>query len=99
MYREEAGVSFFVLFRFFVFLGPHLQHMEVPRLGVKSELWLPAYTTATATWDLSCICDHSPRQHQIPDPLCEARDLTCILMHTSQLLLSHNWNFLLLGDS
>ena len=22
----------------FVFLGPHLQHMEVPRLGVESEL-------------------------------------------------------------
>ena len=29
--------------------------MEVPRLGVKSELQLPAYTTATAMWDLSCI--------------------------------------------
>ena len=25
--------------------------MEVPRLGVKSELWLLAYTTATETWD------------------------------------------------
>ena len=24
--------------------------MEVPRLGVESELKLPAYTTATATW-------------------------------------------------
>ena len=23
---------------FFVFLGPHPRHMEVPRLGVKSEL-------------------------------------------------------------
>ena len=32
-----------------IFLQPHLQHMEVPRLGVKSELELPAYTTATAT--------------------------------------------------
>ena len=30
---------------FFVFLGPHLQHMEVPKLGVKSELQLPAYST------------------------------------------------------
>ena len=28
----------FVFCVFFVFLGPHLQHMEVPRLGVKSEL-------------------------------------------------------------
>ena len=30
----------------------HLQHMEVPRLGAKSELQLPAYTTATAMQDL-----------------------------------------------
>jgi len=36
---------------FFVFPGPHPQHMEVPRLEVKLELQLPAYTTATATWD------------------------------------------------
>ena len=40
-------VSFF--FFFFDFLGPYLWHMEVPRLGVKSDLQLPAYTTATAT--------------------------------------------------
>ena len=39
----------------FLFLGPHLRHMEVPRLGVQSELQLPAYTTATATQDPSCI--------------------------------------------
>ena len=30
----------------FVFLGPCPEHMEVPRLGVKSEPQLPAYTTA-----------------------------------------------------
>ena len=36
---------------FFFFLGLHLQHMEVPRLGVKLELQLPAYTTATAMQD------------------------------------------------
>ena len=36
---------------FFFFLGLHLQHMEVPRLQVKSELQLPAYTRATATPD------------------------------------------------
>ena len=35
----------------FCFLGPHPQHMEVPRPGVKSEPKLPDYTTATATWD------------------------------------------------
>ena len=31
----------------FSLLGPHLWHMEVPRLGVKLGLQLPAYTTAT----------------------------------------------------
>ena len=36
-----------------VFLGPHLRHMEVPRLGVEMEPQLPAYTTATAMWDLA----------------------------------------------
>ena len=30
---------------FFFFSEPHLGHMEVTRLGVKSELQLPAYTT------------------------------------------------------
>ena len=40
-----------------VFLGPHSQHMEVPRLGAELELPLLAYTIATATWDLSHICN------------------------------------------
>ena len=35
----------------FVFLGPHPQLMEVPRLGVQSELQLLASTTATAMPD------------------------------------------------
>ena len=42
--------------------------MEIPRLGVKLKLQLPAYTTATATPDPSCICDlhhHSSQQCQI----------------------------------
>ena len=41
----------------FVFLVLYLQHMEVPRLGVESELQLLAYTTATATQDPTRICD------------------------------------------
>ena len=41
---------------FFSFLGLHLQHMEIPRLGIQSELQLPAYTTATATPHPSYIC-------------------------------------------
>ena len=53
----------------FVFLGPHLWHIEVPRLGMESELL--AYPTATAMQDLSCICDlhHSSQQHWILNPL------------------------------
>ena len=59
--------------------------MEVLRLGVKSEMQLPAYTTATAMQDLSCVCDlhHSAGQHQILNPLSEAGYQTCILMDTS----------------
>ena len=85
----------FFFFFFFCFLGPHLRHMEVPSLGVESELQLPATATATATAmpDLSCICGlhHSSGQHRILDSLSEAREQTRILMDTSRVcnLLSH----------
>ena len=51
IYRKIKLLSFgfLLLFYFFVFLGLHLQRMEVPRLGVQSELQLLACTTATAT--------------------------------------------------
>ena len=56
-----SSCSCFLFFLFYVFffcfLGPHLWHMERPRLGVRSELKLLVYTTATATQDLSRICD------------------------------------------
>ena len=90
--------SFFFLFPFFFFFffGPHLGHTEVPRPEVKLELQLPAYTIATATSDPSCTCDlhHNSQQHQILNPLSEARNRTCILMDTRQVLhlLSHNGN-------
>ena len=50
--------------------------MEVPRLGVKSELQVPAYVTAAATPDPSrfCYLHHSSQQCLISDPLDEARD-------------------------
>ena len=41
----------------FFFLRLHPRHMEVPRLGVQLEQQLLAYTVATGTWDLSCVCD------------------------------------------
>ena len=70
-----------LLFLIFLFFP---QHVEVPRLGVKSELQLPAYTAATAMWDPSCICDlqHSSRQRRILNPRSEARDQTHILTDT-----------------
>ena len=73
----------FFFFFFFFFLGLHSQHIEVPRLGVESELQLPACATATAVQDLSSICDllHSSWQHQILNPLSEARDRSCILVN------------------
>ena len=51
------------------------------------ELQLSAYTTATAMSDLSRDCDlhHSSRQHQILNPLSEARDRTCNLMVPNQI--------------
>ena len=82
---------FFFLF-FFWFLELHLWHMDIPRLGVKMELQLPAYTTATATQDPSLVCTtahttpelhHSSRQHWIPNTLSKARNQTCILTDTS----------------
>ena len=59
--------------------------MEVPRLGVESELQLPAYATATTTQDTSYICDlhHSSQQHWILHQLNKARDRTRIFMDTS----------------
>ena len=35
---HKGGALFFSLFFFFVFLGPNLWHLEVPKPGLKSEL-------------------------------------------------------------
>ena len=88
----ETDLIFWRFF-FFFFLGPPLGHMEVPGLGVKSELQLPVYTTAKATSDLSCIWDlrlNMPHR-QMLNPLCMAWDWTPILMG-SQIL-----NLLIMG--
>ena len=57
------------------------------RLGVKLELQLLAYTTATAAPDPSHVCDlhHVSQQRQILNPLNRARTRTHILMNTSQV--------------
>ena len=70
--------------------------MEVARLGVESELQLPAYATVTAKWDLSHVCGlhHSSWWCQILNPLTKARDWTHILIDTSWVHnpLSHSGN-------
>ena len=48
-YLAFCTLPFF--FFFFCFLGPHPRDVKVPRLGIKSELQLLAYTTATAMPD------------------------------------------------
>ena len=89
--------SFCLFIYLFIFLAfsdlmlLHLWHMEVPRLGVQLELQMPAYTTATATWDPSCVCDlhHSSPQRWILNPLSKARDWTHNLMIPS--LMRFRW--------
>ena len=70
--------------------------MEVPRLGIESEPEPPVYATATATPDLSHLCDllQSLQQHRTLDPLREARERTHIIMDTNGVLnpLSHSRN-------
>ena len=55
------------MFLFFSFLRPHLWHMEVPRLGVKSKLQLLAYTTVAVTWGPSSIRDKYHSLAATPD--------------------------------
>ena len=86
LFPRASVPSFFPFFFFDFFLGPHQQHMEVPRPGIQMELQLPAYTTTIAMPDVSRICDLrcSSRHHSILNhPLSKARDLTCILMDPS----------------
>ena len=66
--------------------------MKVPRLGVESELRLLAYSTATAMPDPSGVCDlhHRSWQHQILNPLSEARDGTLVLMDTVRFVTTES---------
>ena len=72
----------FLFFCLLSFQGCTHWHMEVPRPGVQSEQQLPGYTTATATPDLSRVCDlrHSLWQRWILNPASKAGDRTSNLM-------------------
>ena len=76
------SVPYSIEFSFSFFLGLHLRYMEVPRQGIQLSVQLLAYTTATATQDLSRVCNlhHSSWQRQSLNPLSKARDRTHNLM-------------------
>ena len=76
------------------FFRSHLRHMEVPQPGVKSELSLRPYATATATLDPSPILSHGLRHHQILNLLSQAKNQTCILTRQHEVLnpRSHSEN-------
>ena len=73
---SNEGHRIFFCFVLFCFLGLHLWHMEIPRLGVELELQLPDYAMAIAMQNLSRICDlHcSSGQCQILKALSGAKD-------------------------
>ena len=68
--------------------------MEVPGAVAELEGQQQAAVTAVATPDLSCVCDlhYSSGQYRILSPWSEARDRTCVLVDTGQVLnpLNHN---------
>jgi len=53
---------------FFAFLGPYLWHIEVPRLGVKSELQLLAYATAHSNARSKLSLQPTPQLMAMLDP-------------------------------
>ena len=83
---------FFSFLSFFCFLGPHPWHVEVPRLGVKSDLQLLAYATATAMWDPSCVYDLHHSSWLNLNPLSEASDQTLMDTSWGSFPLSHKRN-------
>ena len=95
LFKDSLCLFFFFLS--FCLLQPHGWHMEVPRLGVESELQPPTYARATATQDLSRVCNlhRSSWQCRILNPLSKARDWTRILMDASQVRQPLPWQELL----
>ena len=77
MQQDRIYIYIFI----YCFLGPHPRHMEVPRLGVKSELQLASLRHSHSNSNLH----HNSWQCWIPKPLSKARDWTCILLDPSQI--------------
>jgi len=64
--KSNVGKNFYNLFSFF--LGPHVHHMEVPRLGAELELQLPAYATANSNVGSEPHLPPTPQLTAAPDP-------------------------------
>ena len=47
IYLHNTHYKIYYIYLYCIYLGPHLWHMDVPRLGVESELHLLACTSAT----------------------------------------------------
>ena len=75
----------------FAFLGAHLRHKEVSRLGVELELQLLTYATATEMQDPSHVCDlhHSSQQCQILNLLTEQGQESKLHPHGTLGLVNH----------
>ena len=80
------------LFNFcFFFLGPHLEHMEVPRRGQIAAAAGLCHSHSDRGSEIYTAARGNTRSF---NPLSEARDWTCIFMDTNQFLnlLNHNGN-------
>ena len=83
--NDEISIFLFLFFLFFLLFRMNPWHMKVARLGVKLELQLLAYGTATEMPDPSHIWDlyQSSWKCQILNPPSEARGKTLNLMVSS----------------
>ena len=82
IFHHKDFLLYPILFSFF-FLGQHLWHMEIPRLGVATALAIATATILNPSW--MCHLHHSSWKHQILNSLSKARNWTLIFMDTSQI--------------
>ena len=74
--------SFFSFFFFFVFLGPNSRHVEIPSLGVESEL-LPIPQPHQQQWGIPVMSVTYTTAHKNARSLTHGVELTRVLMDTS----------------
>ena len=86
--------NLFFCFVLLCFLGPHPQHMEVPRLVVKSELQLPLMPQPQQQkiWAISVTYTTAHGNAGFFNPLSKAGDQTHILLDTSWFRFCHDEN-------